>query len=209
MKLMAIWSNKGGVGKSTLTTLAALEYARRGERVCVIDGDFPQHSIKAYQEFTKDKSFGLHLYDGGSLETFIERFTKGYNRVLIDFPPRATLYARQLIATDDIKIIVPVVSGDFDNLALKQLIELRDAAHENGVDKFTLATFLNKAEPAIGSKTNKETRQLLDDVALNRMKSELTRRTAYGKITSGRTLKQIDGKANNEFLRLLDEIEKL
>ena len=53
---VAFSNQKGGVGKSAFTTLAAsyLHYAG-GKNVAVIDCDYPQHSIHAMRE--RDKSF--------------------------------------------------------------------------------------------------------------------------------------------------------
>lgn len=210
MKITAFFSPKGGIGKSTFSILAALEYARRGERVGVIDADYPQYSIKKYVDYTQEKSFTLHIFDGGSLIKFVEKFGKGYDRLILDLPPRATQTARELIAIDGVKIIVPVIGGDLDQFALMELLELNDEAHKHDITDYKLAAFLNRTVANAGAKTNVETRQLLDDVALPRLKSELVTRTAYGKIASaGKTFKQIDSKANNEFVALLDEIEKL
>ncbi|EAB6419076.1 hypothetical protein D6S13_24000 [Salmonella enterica subsp. enterica] len=209
MKVISFWSPKGGIGKSTHTILAAKHYAEKGERVGVIDGDKPQYSIKKYCDYTGDKSFTLHIFDGGSLEKFIDKFCRNYDRVIIDLPPRATGLSRELIATDNVKIIVPVVSGDLDSFSLMELMELHETAKEHGIVDYKLVAFLNRAQPAVGAKTNAETRQLLDDVALTRLKSELVSRTAYGKIASGKTLKELDRKAYNEFCALIDEVDKL
>ncbi|EHG2442581.1 AAA family ATPase [Salmonella enterica] len=209
MKIISFWSPKGGVGKSTHTINAARQHAEKGERVGVIDADFPQYSVKKYRDYTGDKSFGLHIFDGGSLIKFVEKFGRDYDRLFLDLPPRATQTARELVAIDGVKIIVPVISGDLDQFALMELLELQNEAHKHGVTDFKLFTFLNRAQSAVGAKTNAETRQLLDDVALPRLKSELVSRTAYGKIASGKNLKELDRKAYNEFCALIDEIEKL
>lgn len=208
MKVISFWSPKGGVGKSTHTINAARHYAGKGERVGVIDADFPQYSIKKYLSYTGDKSFTLISHNAAvTLES--QLIGVPFDRVIIDLPPRATKLARELIAIDGVKIAVPVVSGDLDQFSLMELLELKEDAKNHGVNDFKLVTFLNRAQSSVGAKTNAETRQLLDDVALTRLKSELVSRTAYGKIASGKTLKELDRKAYNEFCALINEIENI
>ena len=44
-KVICFGSQKGGVGKTTLTLLVATNLQALGKRVLVVDGDDPQHSI--------------------------------------------------------------------------------------------------------------------------------------------------------------------
>ncbi|ENL8185143.1 ParA family protein [Salmonella enterica] len=210
MSIYSFWSPKGGVGKSTHTINAARHYAGKGERVGVIDADFPQYSVKKYCDYTGDKSFGLHIFDGGSLTKFIEKYAGNYDRLYLDLPPRSSQYARELIALDGVKIIVPVIVGDLDEFALMELKELRDDATKYGITDYKLALFLNRTVPNATSKRVDDTKQLLDSVSLPYLKSRLVNRTtAYSNIASGRNLKDLDRKAYNEFMGLLNEVEKL
>lgn len=59
-KVIGVVSGKGGVGKSAVTSLLALETARRGHRTAILDADITGPSIP--------KAFGLHgLCDGSDL----------------------------------------------------------------------------------------------------------------------------------------------
>ena len=59
-KVIGVVSGKGGVGKSAVTSLLALETARRGHRTAILDADITGPSIP--------KAFGLHgLCDGDDL----------------------------------------------------------------------------------------------------------------------------------------------
>jgi len=57
MKIITLLNEKGGVGKTTTSIMLAAELARRGNRVCIIDGDSQGHATLALNQ---DRIDGLY-----------------------------------------------------------------------------------------------------------------------------------------------------
>ena len=68
-KIIGVVSGKGGVGKSLVTSLLAVEAARRGKRVGILDADITGPSIP--------KAFGIHEQATGSEFGIFPAQTKG------------------------------------------------------------------------------------------------------------------------------------
>ncbi|WP_085537260.1 ParA family protein [Massilibacteroides vaginae] len=75
-KLISISSQKGGVGKSTFTTLlASILYYEKGFNVAVIDCDYPQFSIKKQREREKKQIMSIASFNQMAQSQF-ERLQK-------------------------------------------------------------------------------------------------------------------------------------
>ena len=55
---MELWSGKGGVGKSTVTTLLAKDLAKRGYKVGILDADITGPSIPRLMGVTGQMAMG-------------------------------------------------------------------------------------------------------------------------------------------------------
>ena len=99
MKVIAIGSPKGGVGKSTTVLYLANAAAQRGLRVAVIDRDESRHLSELLLRRRSLLREGVVLLDGDDVPS------DGYDIVFIDSPPGVTAI-RALHEAD--LIIVPV-----------------------------------------------------------------------------------------------------
>ena len=68
-KVIAVVSGKGGVGKSTVTSLLAVGMSRRGKRVGVLDADITGPSAPT--------AFGVNECQGATQEGLYPALTKG------------------------------------------------------------------------------------------------------------------------------------
>jgi cellulose biosynthesis protein BcsQ len=121
---VAFSNQKGGVGKSAFTTLAAsyLHYAG-GKNVAVIDCDYPQHSIFAMRE--RDKSF---VMSNDRLKVMIASQFQGLDKkaysILTAKPENALECARQFQEAIELKIDVVFfdLSGTVSSPGILQLM---------------------------------------------------------------------------------------
>lgn len=107
MKTIIFYSGKGGVGKTTVTGLMALELSRAGKSVVVLDADintpsipvlFPKDSYRNIKIFsTGYESSSLLYFSLGTAESLLSEFIKQIKAIkkdidylLIDTPPSVT-----------------------------------------------------------------------------------------------------------------------
>jgi chromosome partitioning protein len=145
MKIVALISQKGGVGKTTLTTALAVEASRQGQQVVVFDLD-PQASASFWQDTRQEMSRETaqkgpsSLSDKGAphacgeiavtatpaarLPHLIEAARKaGCDLVLIDTPPFAKDIAYEAAQLADI-VLIPSRPAVLDIMAMCKTVEL-------------------------------------------------------------------------------------
>ena len=154
-RMIALISQKGGAGKTTVTMQLAAGLAERGHRVAVADLD-PQESALRWAEAASaeapqpERVFAVTAADEQMLAAALEAEGRGQDFILLDCPPsiehphtRAALARVQLA-------IVPVVPGPTDLwstraverlilLAQRQRPALRAALLPNRVQRTALA----------------------------------------------------------------------
>ena len=124
-KVLSFYSQKGGVGKSTLTMLMACYLSAQGKRVVVIDGDSPQHTIlqfrrsnlktlernepfKAAYESLGKEAFELHTSNIAKLDELVEYHkSRDIDYVFIDLPGTLNLKVSKFIYSLD-AVILPI-----------------------------------------------------------------------------------------------------
>ena len=94
-KVIAVVSGKGGVGKSTVTSLLAVAMARKGKRVAVLDADITGPSAPT--------AFGVTECEGASEEGLYPALTRGGIQVmsinlLLDDPASPVVWRGPVIA---------------------------------------------------------------------------------------------------------------
>lgn len=119
MKIIAVVSQKGGVGKSTLTLNLALYLGTQGADVAVCDAD-AQGSLTA----AADLLTGLTFLKPADVW---ERRVGDADVVIVDTSPRNDADLAKLLAVADY-VLIPVRPGFFDVLAVKDTVSLLTAA---------------------------------------------------------------------------------
>jgi chromosome partitioning protein len=130
MLTIAVLNQKGGVGKSTLSTNLAAAAHLTGKRTLVLDLDRQGSAFDWYNaraEGSKLDGLGVARADRAlSLPKFRE-LTSGYDIVLCDGPPRLSDITRAAAVAADV-VLVPLRAGGFDWWASSETLELLDAA---------------------------------------------------------------------------------
>ncbi|NVE93721.1 ParA family partition ATPase [Altererythrobacter lutimaris] len=122
-KVIAIVSQKGGSGKTTLAVHLATRAAQANLESCVIDTD-PQATASAWSDWRGDFLPLVVTSPPARLARTIENAKKnGVEFIVIDTPPHADAAAREAIKAADL-ILVPSRPRAFDLHALEPIADL-------------------------------------------------------------------------------------
>jgi len=115
--IIAVVSQKGGTGKTTIATNLAACYAAQGREVMLVDAD-PQHSAldwKADRPSTLPSVHALHLPEKNLFQE-VQHLRQKYELLIIDGGGRITATARAAVAAADF-LIIPTLPSKFDLLS--------------------------------------------------------------------------------------------
>ncbi|MEL7218656.1 MAG: ParA family protein, partial [Pseudomonadota bacterium] len=125
--VIAIVSQKGGSGKTTLAVNLGTRAAQAGHESCVIDTD-PQATAAAWSDWRGDYLPVVVTSPPARLGRTIDSATKnGVDFIVIDTPPHADAAAREAIKAADI-VLVPTKPRAFDLHALEPIADLVEFA---------------------------------------------------------------------------------
>jgi chromosome partitioning protein len=123
MPTVAIVSQKGGSGKTTLAIHLAVCATNHGKHACVIDTD-PQATAAAWGDWRGDYLPEVITCPPARLVRTIQAATKaGAEFVVIDTPPHADAAAREAVKAADL-VLIPTRLRAFDLHALDATSEL-------------------------------------------------------------------------------------
>lgn len=124
--ITAILNQKGGVGKTTLATHLATEFAYRGERALIVDADPQGSALDWSQTRAQQRVPRLAGVIGLARETLhheVPVIARNVDQVVIDGPPRVTALARSAILASDL-VLVPVLPSPYDVWASAEVVSL-------------------------------------------------------------------------------------
>src|SRR6516165_1238261 len=196
MKTVAIASQKGGTGKTTLAVHLAAAATLAGFHAAVIDLD-PQGSAASWgddrasepPEVVSGQASRLHvLLDGAARQ--------GFDLVVIDTGPNADTAARRAAEASDL-VIIPCRPAAFDLKAIKTTIELVEVTR-------TRAFIVLNATP-VRSRVVQEARDVVTGLGAVVAPVTIAQRAAFVHcLVSGQTAQEFepDGKAAEEIAAL-------
>ena len=123
MRILALVSQKGGVGKTTLAGHLAVAAERGGETVALLDTD-PQGSLAAWWN---SRTAETPLFVRGNLTELRQQLAElekmGIHLVVIDTPPAITAHIQLVVECADL-IVIPARPSPHDLRAVGGTIEL-------------------------------------------------------------------------------------
>ena len=201
MHVIAIVSQKGGVGKSTLAVHLATEAHAQGQRVLLLDLD-PQGSAMEWASRRGDLPPDVSGANPASIGKEIERAKgEGYDLVVIDTAPHADHAALQAARAADL-VAIPCRPSTFDIAAISATLDLCKLANKQAVVVLNAAPIRSRvtteAEEAISEKGGKVSPVIIRQ-----------RVTFQHCMIDGRTAAEYepDGAAAREIARLLADLK--
>ncbi|MBW8734934.1 MAG: AAA family ATPase [Asticcacaulis sp.] len=204
MKTLAIVSQKGGVGKTTIAVHIAVAAAKAGYSVAIIDLD-PQATAAQWSDWRRagqgddvsDNPVVVAAPHARLAPTLKEAEKMGVDLVILDSPPAADSAAVAAAKTADL-VLIPTRASAFDLHAIKTTAELVRVAQKP-------AAVLLNAVPARANALIEEVATVIHSLSLNIAPVCLVDRAALRHaVINGLTASEFEpaGKA-------ADEVEKL
>ena len=191
--IIAIASQKGGSGKTTLAVHIATKAAQKGLESCVIDTD-PQATAAAWSDWRGDFLPVVVTSPPARLGRTIASAQKnGVDFIVIDTPPHADAAAREAIKAADL-VLIPTKPRAFDLAALEPVAELVTFAQ-------TPAFVVLNAVPSGATVLTREAKEAANAIGLDLCPVELGDRAAFHRSSAkGETASEIEpeGKAAQE-----------
>jgi chromosome partitioning protein len=201
MQTVAVISQKGGAGKTTLALHIAVAAELAGYSTVLIDMD-PQGTAEAWSEWRKEAPPTVIPAKTATLTRTLERAAgHGAEFAVIDTPPLAEAEARAAAKSADL-VLVPCRPNAFDLHSIRTTTDLTRFAAKPAFALFN-------AGPATAARLYTETTDLVIEIGMKVAPVRLSERATFRHATgSGQAAQEIEpqGKAAGEVAALWDWI---
>jgi chromosome partitioning protein len=208
---IAVVTQKGGAGKTTLATNLAVALAEDGDKVLLIDADRQRTALDWFAVRSESDHNGKVTVvgiDNDTIHKQIESLAAGYDHVVVDGPPRAEKIDRSAIMAADF-VLLPVQSSSADVWAAETTIKVVEEARTFRPD-LTAALVVNRRIP--NTVLGKAILELLREFSVATLKSTVGQRVAFAE-SLGRGGSVIEdaphGTAADEIRALVSELKDL
>lgn len=180
MAIVAVGASKGGVGKTTLALNLAVEAARRGLRVWLVDADLQGSASTALAERARAEQeptiATAHYVDADSLRAQLKAQAGNFDLVLVDAGGRDSKSLRVALALSQL-VLIPFQPRSIDVWALEHMADLVQQLRDAGGQIEALAV-LNLAD--IQGQDNRDAAAAVSSFpALEYLDSPIRRRKAF------------------------------
>jgi chromosome partitioning protein len=182
--IISFLNQKGGVGKTTLSTNAAAYLASQGSKVLLIDAD-PQATASTWASLRENPSFQVVAMARDNLAKEALALAENFDAVVIDGPPRAEKIARSVIIASDV-VIVPIEPSAASNWAANETV---DQILEAQQFKPSIAAAFVVSRRIGNTVLGREMREMAAEHPLPVLSTEVQSRVAFAEaLTMGQTI---------------------
>ena len=187
--IYAFLSQKGGVGKTTLSVHLADALARRGSRVLLVDAD-PQQSAMKWSTFrTGENKFSVIAMAKPTLHKELAPIYADYTDIVIDGPPRIHELAKSIILAADL-VLIPVQPSPPDVWATADTVDLVTEAR---VFKEGLKSAIMINRKIVNTVIGRDVREALVTLNTPILQADISQRVAFAEaFADGKTVSDLD-----------------
>jgi chromosome partitioning protein len=204
--IVAILNQKGGSGKTTVSTNLARAIQKYGEEVILIDSD-PQGSARDWRAASDGSLITVLGIDRPTIEKDIKAI-HGYKWIIIDGAPQLAEMAVSAIKCADI-VLIPVQPSPYDIWASADLVDVLKARQQitDGKPKAAFLISRQITNTILGN----EVRDALEGYGLPVFQSGTFQRVIYAKsAATGSTVidSEPNGEAASEINKIFQELKE-
>ena len=208
MPVIAIVNQKGGTGKTTLSTNLARAFAETS-MVLLLDAD-TQGSARDWGDSRPQGMITLDVrgVEPGRLLQDVRLLAPRFAWVIIDGPPGITKISADAVRAADV-VLIPAKASPFDVWAASDIVAAVKARQETSEGKPLAAFVITMTRPR--TRLGRQIDAALAEYGLPTLQSRTTERVAYPMmaIEGKSVLEGGDRTARDEILAMRDEIERL
>ena len=176
--IVAVLTQKGGAGKTTVALHLAGELERQGASVLLIDAD-PQGSALDWAEQRardgRPRLFGIVGLPRETLHREVPELAKPVDHVVIDGPPRTASLVRSAMLAADL-VLIPIQPSAFDVWATQAVLGL---IREASAYKPQLHGIFVINRRVIGTRIAREVRRAIGDLGIPALNASLAQRVIF------------------------------
>ncbi len=215
--IVASINHKGGTGKTIVAQNLAVCYAQSGNKVCIIDADPSQNSMRWF-DARGEKEPRIPVFANSSYRTIrrtIEDLysNEGYDTIIIDSPPSLERIAEEILKISHLVLIPITPTGGNDIWSTEQIAEEIEAISKEKGQTIPSYFILNRLQPnlKVHQMFMEALKQHSKAYKVGIMKSQLHLRTVYGmaNLYGQGVYEQSDKKAITEVVNLANEVQTL
>lgn len=174
MATIAVLSQKGGCGKTTISTQLCKAFQLMGKSVLLVDSD-PQGSARDWAAANEGQTIPVVGIDRPSLERDIKPISKNVDIIIIDGAPRHEQIMAAAIRVADF-VLIPVQPSPLDVWATAELARViveRQKLLGGPKAAFVMSRVINR------TKIDREVREALDELRLPALTAFTSQRVSY------------------------------
>jgi chromosome partitioning protein len=176
--IVAVLTQKGGAGKTTVALHLAGELERQGASVLLVDADPQGSALDWADQRARDgrpRLFGIVGLPRETLHREVPELAKPVDHVVIDGPPRTASLVRSAMLAADL-VLIPIQPSAFDVWATQAVLEL---IREASAYRPQLRGIFVVNRRVIGTRIAREVRRAIGDLGIPALDASLAQRVIF------------------------------